>query len=107
VLRWAAIEAAQQAWRPANPWNALYGDVKARCAGQGNPAKAAVARKVLIAAWHVLALEQPFTPAHPARRQLCPGQLRLRSGRRTAHKEVRSRDSSNRHGVRRQAPKES
>lgn len=65
VLRWAAIEAAQQAWRPTNPWNALYRDVKSRSGGQGNPAKAAVARKVLIAAWHVLALEQPFTPARP------------------------------------------
>ena len=65
LLRWAAIEAAQQAWRPSNPWNALYRDVKARCAGQGNPAKAAVARKVLIATWHVLALEQPFAPPRP------------------------------------------
>jgi hypothetical protein len=67
VLRWAAIEAAQQAWRPNNPWNALYRDVKMRSSGQGNPAKAAVARKVLIAAWHVLALEQPFTTCAPAR----------------------------------------
>jgi transposase len=65
LLRWAAIEAAQQAWRPTNPWHVLYRDVKARCAGEGNPAKAAVARKVLIAAWHVLALEKPFTPARP------------------------------------------
>jgi hypothetical protein len=30
----------------------------------------------------------------------------LRSGRLTAHKELRSRDSSDRHGVRSQAPKE-
>lgn len=65
LLRWAAIEAAQQAWRPTNPWHALYRDVKARSGGEGNPAKAAVARKVLIAAWHVLALEQPFQPARP------------------------------------------
>src|SRR4051794_346062 len=65
MLRWAAIEAAQQAWRPNNPWHELYLDVKARCGGKGNPAKAAVARKVLIAAWHVLALQQPFTPARP------------------------------------------
>ncbi len=60
LLRWAAIEAAQQAWRPTNPWNALYRDVKARSGGEGNPAKAAVARKVLIATWHVLALNEPF-----------------------------------------------
>jgi transposase len=65
LLRWAAIEAAQQAWRPTNPWHVLYRDVKARCAGEGNPAKAAVARKVLIAAWHVLALEKPFSAARP------------------------------------------
>jgi transposase len=65
LLRWAAIEAAQQAWRPTSPWNPLYRDVKARSGGEGIPAKAAVARKVLIAAWHVLALEQPFQPARP------------------------------------------
>jgi transposase len=65
MLRWAAIEAAQQAWRPNNPWHQLYLDVKQRCGGKGNPAKAAVARKVLIATWHVLALQQPFTPSRP------------------------------------------
>src|SRR3954469_23705754 len=65
MLRWAAIEAAQQAWRPNNPWHQLYVDVKARCGGKSNPAKAAVARKVLIASWHVLALQQPFNPSRP------------------------------------------
>ena len=65
MLRWAAIEAAQQAWRPNNPWHQLYLDVKGRCGGKGNPAKAAVARKVLIASWHVLALQQPFNPSRP------------------------------------------
>jgi len=65
MLRWAAIEAAQQAWRPSNPWHQLYLDVKQRCGGKGNPAKAAVARKVLIAVWHVLALQQPFIPSRP------------------------------------------
>jgi transposase len=79
MLRWAAIEAAQQAWRPNNPWHQLYLDVKARCGGKGNPAKAAVARKVLIAAWHVLTLQQPFTPSRP-RGSSCPGELQLRSG---------------------------
>src|SRR5215218_679114 len=65
MLRWTAIEAAQQAWRPNNPWHQLYLDVKERCGGKGNPAKAAVARKVLIASWHVLSLQQPFTPSRP------------------------------------------
>jgi len=65
MLRWAAIEAAQQAWRPNNPWHQLYLDVKQRCGGKGNPAKAAVARKVLIASWHVLALQQSFKPSRP------------------------------------------
>ena len=61
TLRWAAVEAAQQAWRPSNPWHPLYTDIKRRH-GKANPAKAAVARKVLIAAWHVLSRNQPFKP---------------------------------------------
>jgi hypothetical protein len=61
-LRWAAIEAAQCAWRPTNPWNRLYLDVKQRT-GKTNPAKSAVARKVLIAAWHVLSRQQTFRPS--------------------------------------------
>jgi hypothetical protein len=64
TLRWAAVEAAQQAWRPSNPWHRLYTDTDKRH-GKSNPAKAAVARKVLIAAWHVLSREQPFNPARP------------------------------------------
>ena len=46
TLRWAAVEAAQHAWRPSNPWHQLYSDLAQR-AGK-NPAKAAVARKILI-----------------------------------------------------------
>lgn len=64
LLRWAAIEAAQQCWRPTSPWNHLYLD-KARAGGEGNPAKAAVGRKVLIAAWHVLSLGEPFKISRP------------------------------------------
>jgi transposase len=63
ALRWAAVEAAQSAWRESNPWHRLYLDVAAR-QGKGQ-AKAAVARKVLIAAWHVLARQQPLTPSRP------------------------------------------
>jgi transposase len=62
TLRWAAVEAAQQAWRPTNLWHRLYTDTKKRH-GKSNPAKAAVARKVLIATWHVLAREQAFKPS--------------------------------------------
>jgi transposase len=65
TLRWAAVEAAQHAWRPTNPWHQLYTDLAQR-AGK-NPAKAAVARKILIAAWHVLSRHQPFKPAAPRR----------------------------------------
>ena len=65
LLGWAAVEAAQQAWRPHNPWHRLYVDVRRR-QGNGNAAKAAVARKVLIACWHVLARNEPFKPAAPA-----------------------------------------
>jgi hypothetical protein len=31
------------------------------------PAKSAVARKILIAAWHVLSRQEPFKPAAPRR----------------------------------------
>ena len=63
-LRWAAVEAAQPAWRESNPWHELYSDIKQRT-GKANPAKSAVARKVLIASWHVLARHQPFKPSRP------------------------------------------
>jgi transposase len=62
LLAWAAVEAAQQAWREANPWHELYADVGRR-AGNPNSAKAAVARKILIAAWHMLSHNEPFKPA--------------------------------------------
>jgi transposase len=59
-----AVEAAQQAWRETNPWHELYRDVAKR-QGKTNAGKAAVARKVLIATWHVLSREQPFKPCRP------------------------------------------
>lgn len=65
TLRWAAVEAAQQAWRPNNPWHRLYIDTKRRH-GKANPAKAAVARKILIATWHILARNEPFKPSRAA-----------------------------------------
>jgi transposase len=65
TLRWAAVEAAQHAWRPTNRWHPLYTDIVKR-AGK-NPAKSAVARKILIAAWHVLSRNEPFKPAAPRR----------------------------------------
>lgn len=64
TLRWAAVEAAQSAWRESNPWHALYLDTKRRYK-KSNPAKSAVARKVLIAAWHVLSRDEPFKPSRP------------------------------------------
>src|SRR4051794_26364472 len=41
TLRWAAVEAAQHAWRETNPWHRLYTDLAGRHGK--NPAKAAVA----------------------------------------------------------------
>jgi transposase len=61
TLRWAAVEAAHAAWRPSNPWHRLYTDISKR-AGK-NPAKSAVARKILIACWHILSRQRPFKPA--------------------------------------------
>jgi transposase len=77
TLRWAAVEAAQQAWRPTNPWHELYTDVKQRH-GKANPAKAAVARKVLIAAWHVLARDEPFKPSAPRATTPAPASSSIR-----------------------------
>ena len=62
LLGWAAVEAAQQAWRESNPWHQLYADVGRRSRNT-NSAKAAVARKILIAAWHMLSRNEPFKPA--------------------------------------------
>ena len=62
LLGWAAVEAAQQAWRDTNPWHQLYLDVGRR-SRHSNAAKAAVARKILTAAWHMLSRDEPFKPA--------------------------------------------
>ena len=64
TLRWAAVEAANQAWRPSNPWHGHYLRVSARHGK--NPAKSAVARKLLIAAWHMLSRREPFQQPAPA-----------------------------------------
>jgi transposase len=64
TLRWAAVEAANQAWRPSNPWHRHYRRIVARHGK--NPAKSAVARKVLIAAWHMLSRQESFNPPAPA-----------------------------------------
>jgi transposase len=61
TLRWAAVEAANQAWRRSNPFHAHYLRIAARHGK--NPAKSAVARKLLIAAWHMLSRDQAFR--HP------------------------------------------
>jgi hypothetical protein len=50
-------------WRPTDPWHGLYTDITKR-AGK-NPAKLAVARKVLVASWHVLSREQRFKAPRP------------------------------------------
>jgi transposase len=77
TLRWAAVEACQQAWRPTNPWHELYTDIKRRH-GKANPAKAAVARKVLIAAWHILSLGEPFKPSAPRATDPVPASSSIR-----------------------------
>ena len=51
--------------RRAQNGHRLYTDTKKRH-GKTNPAKAAVARKILIASWHVLARREPFKPSTAA-----------------------------------------
>ena len=70
TLRWAAVEAANQAWRPANPWHGHYLRVSARHGK--NPAKSSVARKLLIAAWHMLSRDEPFKPPAPTAARTLP-----------------------------------
>jgi transposase len=60
TLRWAAVEAANQAWRPTNPFHGHYRRLEARHGK--NPAKSAVARKLLITSWHMLSRNQVFCP---------------------------------------------
>jgi hypothetical protein len=57
-----------------HPWNRLYTETRRRH-GKPNPANAAVARKVLIATWHVLSLQQPFKPHAALSPEICPGKL--------------------------------
>ena len=61
TLRWAAVEAANGAWRASNPWHGHYLSVASRHGK--NPAKSSVARKVLIAAWHMLQRGEVFDPS--------------------------------------------
>jgi transposase len=61
TLRWAAVESATHAWRPTNPFHEHYLRIAAR---HGiNPAKSAVARKLLITSWHMLSRDQVFQPS--------------------------------------------
>ena len=47
----------------SNPWHLLYSDLAKR--SDKNAAKSAVARKILIASWHILSRQQPFKPSRP------------------------------------------
>ena len=58
TLRWAAVEAANQAWRESNPFHAHYRRLAERLGA--NPAKVSVARKLLICSWHMLSRDQVF-----------------------------------------------
>jgi transposase len=60
TLRGAAVEAANQAWRPSNPFHEHYRRLAARHGK--NPAKSSVARKLLICSWHMLSRNQVFQP---------------------------------------------
>src|SRR5919197_514876 len=106
LLGWAAVEAAQQAWRESNPWHDLYLDVGRR-SRHSNSAKAAVARKILIATRHILSRNEPFKPT--PRTTACtsvPASSPEALAARRPLMEVRSRDSSHRHGVQPSAKKE-
>jgi Transposase IS116/IS110/IS902 family len=81
TLRWAAVEAAHQAWRETNPWHPLYLSIAAR-AGK-NPAKSAVARKSSSRPGTSSAATSPSSPPAQASRRP-PRQAPAPSGRLTA-----------------------
>jgi hypothetical protein len=56
-----AVEAANQAWRSSNPFHAHYLRIASKHGK--NPAKSAVARKLLITTWHMLSRGEVFRPA--------------------------------------------
>ena len=64
TLRWAAVEAANQAWRPSSPFHGHYLRVSARHGK--NPAKSAVARKLLIAPGTCSRAARPSNQPAPA-----------------------------------------
>jgi len=61
-LRWAMVEAAWSAVGSSPYWKAQYEDLKKR-AKHSNEAIVAVARKMLVAIWHVLSKREPFCHA--------------------------------------------
>jgi transposase len=61
TLRWAAVEAANQAWRPTHPFHRHYRRLAARRGT--NPAKSSVARTLPIASWHTLSRDRVFQRA--------------------------------------------
>jgi hypothetical protein len=89
VLRTEPLRAmAQGAWRDTNPWHRLYIDVKRRKQDKSNPAKTAVARKLLIACWHVLSRNEPVNPSRTRGGDPVPGKLLSISGRPTARQPI-------------------
>ena len=105
TLRWAAVEAAHAARRPTNPWHELNSDIAKRTGK--NPAKSAVAPKILIARWHIPGRQQPSKPARPqtsGTTEVSASSRCLLAARRP-RTELRSRASSHQQSAH-QAPKE-
>jgi transposase len=105
TLRWAAVEAAHAARRPTNPWHELNSDIAKRTGK--NPAKSALAPKILIARWHIPGRQQPSKPARPqtsGTTEISASSRCLLAARRP-RTELRSRASSHQQSAH-QAPKE-
>jgi transposase len=80
TMRWAAVEAAQGAWRPSNPWHRLYTEVKQRH-GKANPSQG---RRRPQDPHRRLARALPQRAVQTERRERhrsCPGKLLHSSGR--------------------------
>ncbi|HKH42318.1 MAG TPA: hypothetical protein VKA41_10745, partial [Solirubrobacterales bacterium] len=56
--------------RPSNPWHDHY--LRVSGLHGKNPAKSSVARKLLIATWHMLSRDEPFKPPAPTAARTLP-----------------------------------
>lgn len=69
-MKWILVEAAQHAWRPGNPFHALYERIRRRKGSK--VARIAVAREILVAIHAMLTRGEPFRAPRALRKEAIP-----------------------------------